>query len=251
MSTVTKTITITCPQCGATGEAPIWDEIDAQQTRRDARHVLNETLFEVKCNQCNHKSSLNYPLIYHDGDLRFIVQYVMNDNALEAAKRSISETARSMRAQAARLAALSDKASEEEADAAAAAVMADPDALEGYRFRIVTTRNDLREKIVILRNSLDDRAIEVLKITTFNLAAAQGKLKGATKPFFGGVKKSGDILIDFVGGRRHREMKIPVELYAKVCEDIVSFAQDINEAPVVDETWAERFLAHQEKEHIR
>ena len=251
MSAITKTVRVTCPRCGATGEAPIWDEIDAQQAKRDARHVLNETLFEVKCNQCNSKSSLNYPLVYHDGELRFLVQYVTSDEAFEQACATIGATAHRMRAQAARSEALANKASEAEVDDAFASVEADPNAIDGYRLRIVKSRNDLREKIVILRNGLDDRAIEVLKLTTFNLASAQDKLKGATKPYFGGVKKSGDILIDFVGGRRHREAKVVRALYEDVLDDVHSYAQDADDDLVIDEQWAKRFLAEQKKDHAK
>ena len=226
MSAVTKTVAVTCPRCGARGEAPIWDEVDAQQARRDARHVLNETLFEVRCNQCNKKMSLNYPLSYHDGELKFFVEYVTDPAKVEAAALSVVDKARAMRADAAYAAALDEKRpeSEAQAEAARAAAMADEGALDGYRLRIVTSRNALREKIVILRNGLDDRAVEVLKLTTFNLAASQGKLKGATEAYFGGVKKSGDVIIDFVGGRRHREMKVPVSLYETVCADVQTHA---------------------------
>ena len=49
--------------------------------------------------------------------------------------------------------------------------------------------------------------------------------------------------------RRHREMKVPVELYAKVCDDIESFVVRHTEAGdpiddlIVDKQWARRFLS--------
>ena len=237
----TKTATITCPRCGAQGEAPIWDEIDAQTARRDARHVLNETLFEVKCNQCGNASSLNYPLVYHDGTLKFLVQYVTDPNAAEQAGGDIERTARHMIGKAARAAAAESKTTAFEAEAAGALAAASDDALDGYTLRIVTTRDDLREKVVVLRNGLDDRAVEVLKLTTFNLAASQNKLKGATSARFGGITKAGDILVEFVGGRRHRETKVPAALYEQVRADVATSG---DEELIIGRAWAERFLEH-------
>ena len=247
MSAITKTAMVTCPRCGAKGEAPIWDEIDAQQASRDARHVLDETLFEVKCNQCGNASSLDYPLVYHDGERRFLVQYVPDAQAVGQAASVLADTTRAMRSRAARAAALADKATEEDAEAAAQAALQDEAALAGYVLRIVETRNALREKVVILRNGLDDRAVEVLKVTTFNLAAAQGKLKGATEAYFGGAKKSGDVVINFVGGRRHREMKVKAALYESVCRDVEAYEDEFGSV-IVDRAWAERFLAKQRNE---
>lgn len=239
MSSATKTATITCPRCGAQGEAPIWDEIDAQTARRDARHVLNETIFEVRCNRCGNTSSLNYPLVYHDGELKFLVRYVTDPNAVGQAERDMERTARHMIGKAAQAIASEGKATPFEAEAAGHIAAAADGALGGYTMRIVTTRDDLREKVVVLRNGLDDRAIEVLKLTTFNLAASQRKLKGATGARFGGVTKAGDILVEFVGARRHREMKIPVALYDQVLADVAVTPDD---TLVVGRAWAESFL---------
>lgn len=250
MAEATKSVRITCPRCGAEGEAPIWDEIDAQTARRDARHVLNETIFEVKCNQCGNALSLNYPLVYHDGESRFFIQYVTDPAKVDDVAAGVEEAVRRMIGKAAQALALADKADEAAAEEAGAAAAAAPDALDGYLLRIVASRNALREKAVILRNGLDDRAVEVLKLTSFNLAASQGKLKGATEAYFGGVKKSGDILIDFVGGRRHRETKVPRELYESVLGDVRQFDPNPNGQLVVDAAWAGRFLA-QRKENER
>lgn len=243
MADIEKNVRVTCPCCGSHGEAIAWDEIDAQMDRRDARHILNEALFEAKCDKCGNALSLDYPLVYHDGEARFVVWYVADESVDGKIAASIRDKALEMKARAARAAALAGKATPDKAEAAAQAVLKAPNALEGYRYRIVHSRNALREKIVVLRNGLDDRAVEVLKVTTFNLAARQGRLKGATEPYFGGVKKSGDVIIDFVGGRRHREMKAPAKLYRSVCADVdaVTDGSDL----VVDRQWAERFLTSQ------
>lgn len=224
-----KIVRVTCTMCGAVGEAPIWDRIDAQNSKSDARHVRNETLFEVTCSRCGHKMSLNYPLMYHDGGERFFIQYVTSDEAQSAAEQTIRDEARGM----AREAALAE-------DGSVGALDDGAGALDGYRLRIVRSRNALREKIVVFRNGLDDRVVEVLKLTAFNMAKSQRALKGATGAYFGGVSKAGDVSITFTGGRRHRETVVPAALYADVLADVE--ARSDGSELTVDRAWAERFL---------
>ncbi|HAM15503.1 MAG TPA: hypothetical protein DCP91_06540 [Eggerthellaceae bacterium] len=245
MAGAQKTVQVTCPRCGAEGTAPVWDKIDARQARRDARHVLNESIFDVDCSRCGHRISLNYPLVYHDGESRFAVYYVTKADAVQAAACDIEDLARHMIGEAARAAALDGKASDEEARAAAEQAAADPRALDGYRLRIVTSRNALREKVAILRGDMDDRAIEALKLATFNLVESQGRLKGATSAYYGGIAKSGDIGIKFTGGRKYYETTVPAATYERAVEDVRSYlAQADDPDPlVVDRAWAERFLA--------
>ncbi len=92
--------------------------------------VLNESLFDWRCQSCGFAAHLVYPCLYHDMDRKFMV-YLLPD----------VHDAR-----------LEDKAVDDQF----------PE-LRGLRRRVVSTLSELKEKVLIFEARLDDMATELSK----------------------------------------------------------------------------------------
>lgn len=65
-----------CPKCGTTKSMPIWQSLNASLDPQAKENLLNEEINLFVCDQCGHKSRCITPLLYHDMDRRFMVQYI-------------------------------------------------------------------------------------------------------------------------------------------------------------------------------
>ncbi len=73
--TRTSSTAVRCPECGRQQEVVLWDSLNVTLDPE-----LKEKLFEGKinifeCIFCHFTTMIDYPLLYHDMDRRFIVQY--------------------------------------------------------------------------------------------------------------------------------------------------------------------------------
>ena len=89
-------------------------------------------LFAFKCKSCGQESNLFYPFLYHDMEHRFWIQIVINpEDDFEYAPNLLPVAYQTMK---------------------------------DYRSRLVSHLNDVKEKILIFEDSLDDRAVEIVKL---------------------------------------------------------------------------------------
>ncbi len=123
-----ETKIITCPKCGVKQEFTLFPIINA------ANHDLCEkfldgTLMTITCSNCGFSGIVEYPLVFHDITEKFSLYFEPDSDA--------------------RIADLNHML---------------PAHIEPeFRLRLVHTQDDLREKIYIFRDKLDDRIIELVK----------------------------------------------------------------------------------------
>ena len=122
---------LTCPSCGYHGEYKMYDSVNVTLEPKLREKVLSGTIFDWVCPHCGESISIRYNMLYHDMDRGFQVYY---------SPRHSSETNKMMN-----------------------------NLLTRYRgmrclCRTVETLNDLREKIYIFEEGLNDIAIELLKL---------------------------------------------------------------------------------------
>lgn len=119
---------ITCPKCGMKQEFTLFPTINA--ANQDMREkFLDGSLMTLTCSNCGFSGIVEYPLVYYDISEKFSLYF--NPDSL---------------VQTADITHMIPSHMEKE-----------------FKLRRVYTQDDLREKIYIFRDKLDDRIIELVK----------------------------------------------------------------------------------------
>lgn len=134
-----KTEMITCPDCGKESEFVIWKSLNSTLDPEAKQRLMSGELFAFKCPYCKSVRNVDYGFLYHQMDSQLMIQYSLTDeNAAEGIESFEKMTN-------------GDLPGIQPMDA-------------DYKFRIVRSQNQLREKIYIFDNGLDDRVIELMKV---------------------------------------------------------------------------------------
>lgn len=128
MSTRSST-SITCPQCDHRQDFEIWPSLNVDLDPEQKDRLLSGELMRSICGECGVGAEVNYAILYHDMTRQLMVNFTGGDEKDE----------------------LSNPLSER--------------MLTDYQLRIVATRNALVEKVWISTASLDDRVMELFKLT--------------------------------------------------------------------------------------
>lgn len=132
----TGTITLNCPICKRDHDAKLWRRIDIG-TEKDAKEtLLKGEFFHFVCPDCGYVSELHYGSLYVDRDIRELIYLAEEKEAEPAAAEKAAE------------AAADDLPFWKQGDSL---------------LRVVHSAEDLREKLLIFDNGLDDRLVEICK----------------------------------------------------------------------------------------
>lgn len=125
------TATCECPTCRKSSEIEIWNSVNVTLDPQLRKQVLDGSAFAFVCPACGAQEQLSYHCLYHDMEHQFMVHWMPDLETLPQEELSELEKV----------------------------TIWSP----GYRYRLVPSRNRLREKILIFECGLDDRVIEVMK----------------------------------------------------------------------------------------
>ena len=160
--------TVACPNCGHEGEAMIWSSLNNMINPNEANELLFGNLFGYTCAECGNTTELCYTCLYHDMEKHAMVQYVPDEKQAEATIAHLNNL-------------LDNFIPRHEMDEA------------DYRYRIVFDHNRLREKAIIFRNDLDDRAIETLKLMVEAMACEGADDMGDVPVYYDGIEDDGNL----------------------------------------------------------
>lgn len=138
MSEITKQ-KIPCPKCGKLMDVDVWDSIDIPYEMEQKEKVLNNTFFKQTCPECQFSFPLAYKCLYNDMEQKYLIW--LAPRLEEEEKAEIAE--------------YNDKLKTDNRLRLAQG---------GYTYRIVRNDNELREKVLIFDEGLDDRYIETMKL---------------------------------------------------------------------------------------
>ena len=116
---------VACPNCGSTKKLTIISAVNSLENPELKEKILKESFFDFECPSCNYRCSLMYPTIYHDPKKGFMVGLYRSGT----------------------------KGSKVEA----------PASINALTKRRVKDLAELKEKILIFDNNLDDIAVEMVK----------------------------------------------------------------------------------------
>ena len=195
--------TIKCPKCGKESKFVMWSSINTVLNPEMKKKLLTGEIFKFKCNKCGCEARINYSSLYHQMEDRIMIYYVQDKEDYESACNMFSG---------------------EDMPEIFEDLMA-----EKYLYRIVTSPGELREKIIIFDNGLDDRVI------------GQAKEQGIkVKHIFFDVSGEGKYMfIIFDENGETKMASIEKELLEKIREEVLKDSPDIREDRFdIDENWA-------------
>jgi hypothetical protein len=151
----------------------VWSTINTDTDPKAAEKLIAGELFDDGCPKCGKVHPLNYPMVFHDPEQMVMISYILDAADYRDKVAEIEELF------------------EDQPQVA-------PES--GYRHRIVTTQNALREKAVIFYNGLDDRLVEMLKVIYSEQVLAQYPNVQFKNVFFL-INPKGDWFMQFIADR--------------------------------------------------
>ncbi|MCQ2349243.1 MAG: CpXC domain-containing protein [Paludibacteraceae bacterium] len=174
-------ITIKCPKCGEDGAFKVWTSVNATLNPELREKVLDGSMFHFHCEKCGGDFILPNPTLYHDMNHQFMVWLVANP---------------------------SDKMP-------GFSLSGNPE-FANYKCRVVSSLDELNEKIFIFESGLNDVVIEIIK---HELRAGSFDTEGAEQTFAGGefyfkeLTRSGLVFVRIVEGTEAQPFVFPMDLY--------------------------------------
>ena len=207
-----RTESVTCPKCGNVSDFIVWGSLNADIDPDAQAQLIDGSIFHFTCPKCGCKTNVNYGMLYHDMSNRAMVYYVQEE--------SIDKT----------IAMIED-------------VNGKMDTFEqmlreGYRTRIVTSQNSLREKALIFKCGLDDRVIELGKLFLIAHAGQQHPDAEFSNVIFN--ESEGNYYFEFIG-EQYMQAEFPRNFYEKICEELSDRFPKENTF-IVDLAWAKSVL---------
>ena len=130
--TKVSTEELVCPECDLEQLFTVYDSVNVSLNSDYKERLINGELTVFTCDACGYQVEMVYPILYHDMENKLMI-YIDPDGQLDL---NGIENKQFM------FGTLLD---------------------ESYRYRIVSTREELVEKIFIFEAGLDDKPLEMLK----------------------------------------------------------------------------------------
>lgn len=148
---------VTCSKCGHQQPFSVWNTLDVVRNPELKARFLAGQLNSYVCAECGDEQYVLYPMLYYDAGRKLVIWL----------------------------------AGEEPADDLPVPAELEEEPAEDYRFRWVTSENQLREKVLIEDAGLDDRMVEIFKVLIRQSAEDSGEdIEGEL--FFTGTSEDED-----------------------------------------------------------
>ena len=184
-----STIVLACPECHAEQEFTIYDSVNVSLNPEAKKRLINGELMVFTCDACGCQVEMVYPILYHDMEKKLMI-WMEPDGQLTPAEH--------------------DKRR----------VLYDTSLDDSYLYRIVSSREELVEKIMIFDDDLDDKPLEMLKYYIRESFLSNGDDPNKTVLNFGGrevIEKEGEvILINKLSGPDQKSFRLPIKTYWKI-----------------------------------
>lgn len=137
----TENVPVPCPDCGVVSKVTIWASANVTLDPQAKTELLEGRLNTFTC-PCGEKHVLPVTFMYHDMDRGYAIVLTYRD---------------------------------EPADLAGLIATLQAARFPGYRLRVVTSRNELVEKIHAFDDGVDDRILEIVKIIVMKAVLERSK----------------------------------------------------------------------------
>lgn len=136
-----RTIELTCPMCGKPAPFTLWDSVNNVLNPELEEQLLKNTFALFSCPHCGGQNYVAYDFLYHDmqkGRMIYLL-HSREEKDREKMNASLGQMCRLLGGKIGHT-------------------------MHPYSFRLVHTLDEMREKIIILHDDLDDRIVEISKL---------------------------------------------------------------------------------------
>lgn len=218
-----RTQKITCPQCKKELDINVWSKVELPYDAPQREQVLRNTFFKVSCEACKATFTIAYKCQYNDMERKYLlwVAPAMDEKTqreIEAYNQNLSTDNRLRLAQG------------------------------GYRYRIVRNDNELREKVIIFDEGLDDRYIETLKIVYVPLIKNKvGKDIQITGIYFDKKEAGGYQFIVTFANKPPMCANVNMEIYRDMTDKLKDVAESNTPEGLcrIDADWGLKVMMHE------
>ena len=201
---------IKCPLCQTTGEFTIYPNINVTKNPEMKKKIISGELFMYECPHCHKKGQVDYGPVYHDMDKRLMIIDCKDEKEGLKLFAQFKEELKDL----------------------------DPSEVR-YRFRIVKDCYELKEKIMIFDEGLDDRGVEVSKFLN-RLNVKQNYPDFVIKRVYFNKLEDGSCRFEYIDPN-NKMITIPVE--GEMKETLKGFFEKENpDEVIINEKWAEKVI---------
>lgn len=167
---------IICPKCGKNNISVLKIGVDSAENPVIKDKILDETIFDWVCKECDYKARISYPLLYIDREKNYSIALTPAPGKSD----TISPT----------------------------------NVIIGMKKRRVKGLAELKEKIIIFDQNLNDIAIEIAKITLFDEIKEKQKIK-KMKIYYNKIDENKNIefAVFFTGAKKAEYHKLEYKEY--------------------------------------
>ncbi|MEJ2431331.1 MAG: CpXC domain-containing protein [Deltaproteobacteria bacterium] len=163
---------VTCPDCGHSQTERVWHSVNVTLSPDLKQRLFEDKINVFYCDQCESSYPIGIDLLYHDMDKKIQIYEQYSDLDMQKELSRIEEKM--------------------------------PLATMPYRYkRIVKSRNELKEKILIFDDDLDDRVIEYARILLTVKAHGDHKSEGHYDVFYSGRRDDDEIIFSLFCDGEH------------------------------------------------
>ncbi len=215
--------TMTCPHCKKEITIDVWDKVELPYDMMQRDRVLQNTFFKVDCMSCQATFTIAYRCQYNDMERKYLlwVAPVMD----EKTQNEVAQYNQKLRTDnTLRL------------------------AQGGYRYRIVHNDNELREKVIIFDEGLDDRFIETLKIVYVPLIKNKmGEGTQITGIYFDRKQTGGYQFIVTFDNRPPMRANVNMDIYHDMTDKLMDIANRNTPEGLcrIDADWGLKVMMHE------
>lgn len=203
---------LACPNCGHEQDFIVWQSLNGDIDPEAKQQLLDGELFNFQCEECGNISNVDYPILYHDMTHKAMIYYV-DENSVEQTYQAMVGAENKIGIE-----------------------------MPGYRRRIVTKQNSLREKAIIFDCDLDDRIIEIVKLIYYTNAGNQVSDVKIDDVYF--LVSDDKYLLAFIGDKS-LSVEVPVSLYDDIKRNFSErFNSMEDKEPIIDYTWALKLFSN-------
>lgn len=222
-----KTEKIACPYCGHEQEFQSWETVNFDSEPGLKEKIMNEELFTFTCEDCGKKAIIAFPCLFNDMNKKYLIWLIgdFSEEDKEALDKDLMDSLKG----------------DEEKEFAAS-----------YTKRIAGTVNELKEKILLADEGLDDRIMEVLKTLCINEVIDQIMAYTLREVRYNRGEDGKMYLILIFDEKEPSMIEINMDMYDKVKD---MFMEDIEAATpkdgfaVIDPFWAKYVVEKDEYEN--
>lgn len=198
---------ITCPKCGKESDFMVWSSINTVLDPEMYEKVRNGEAFAFHCPECGHAAGVDYGCLYHQMDDEMMIYYVPNPDGAEEAYNMFR------------------------GDSKVSELMGKMQ--ENYLYRIVQSKNELKEKLYIFDAGLDDRAIEIIKVFYAQKMQEDNPEVSVDEIRFDAGENDEIVLVFIAGGKPIASCEIGREFYDIIMKEYIAGMPDIRKDEII------------------